>query len=118
MATRIAAFAAIIAALCTPAAAKDIGGHYRMEGTDTTGIAYAGTADIAMTAENICRITFSDGFSGICMVKGATVMLAYIVHGKAGLAVYEISGDGSLQGVFIDDYHGGGIGKETLTPIH
>ena len=116
MASRIVGFAALIAAWCTTAAAQDVGGHYRMAGTDTKGVAYAGSADIEMTADNTCRITFSDGFSGICMVKGTTLTAAYMVHGKVGLVIYEISGDGSLQGTFIDDYHGGGIGKEALTP--
>jgi hypothetical protein len=39
------------------------------------------------------------------------------VYGKLGLAVYDANGDGSLGSVFIDNYHGGGMGKEKLTPI-
>jgi hypothetical protein len=31
--------------------------------------------------------------------------------------VYDVSGDGSLESVFIEKYHGGGMGKEKLTPI-
>ena len=105
-----------MALACTAAAAGDVSGHYRMEGTDTTGITYAGTADIIMTSETTCRIAFSDGSEGICILKGTTVAVAYLVHGKVGLTLYEISGDGTLEGPFIDDYHGGGIGKETLKP--
>ena len=118
MAIRIALFAAVLAGGCNTAAAGDIGGHYRMEGTSTTGAAYTGVADIAMTSASTCRITFSDGFAGICLVKDTTFAVAYIVHGKAGLTVYEICSDGSLQGFNIDDYHGGGIGKEKLSPVH
>jgi hypothetical protein len=112
-----AALAAFTFAGFGTARAGDISGHYKMDGTDTTGIAYDGTADIAMASESSCRITFSDGWEGICMLKGTSLAVAYIVHGKVGLAVYEISSDGSMKGIFVDDYHGGGIGNEKLTPI-
>jgi hypothetical protein len=39
------------------------------------------------------------------------------VHGKTGLVIYEIQNDGSLKGIFIDDFHGGKFGRETLTPM-
>jgi len=118
MIIRVAGLAAVMAAGCTPVAAGDIAGHYRMEGVSTTGSAYSGTADITMSFENTCRIRYSDGFEGICMLSGdRTVTAAYIVHGKAGLAIYEAQSDGSLVGTFIDDFHGGKFGKEKLTPL-
>jgi hypothetical protein len=76
-----------------------------------------------MLPEKACRIKWSDGYAGICMLKDKTLSVAYLVHGKAGLGVYEVSNDGSIEGPFIDDFHGGGIGKggkigkEKLTPI-
>jgi hypothetical protein len=118
MVIRTVLFAALMAAGCTGAAATDISGHYRMEGVSTTGSAYSGTADIVMSFENTCRITYSDGPAGICMLNEKTVTGAYIVHGKAGLVIYEIQSDGSLEGIFIDDFHGGRFGKEKLTPMH
>src|SRR5919109_761922 len=87
-----------MAARSAAAAAEDISGHYRMERVSTTGSAYSGTADIAMSFENTCRIRYSDGREGICMLNGRTVTAAYIVHGKTGLAIYGIQSDGSRRG--------------------
>jgi hypothetical protein len=117
MAIRIAALAAFIAAGYTAAAAQDIGGRYRTECTLQTGSSCSGTAEIVMTSENTCSIKWDDGTAGLCMLRGTTLSLGYIVHGVAGLGVYEVSADGSLEGVFIDNYHGKGFGKEKLVPI-
>ena len=64
-----------------------------------------------MISESNCRITFSDGFAGTCMVKGTTFAVAYTVHGKLGLSVHEIHSDGSLEGLFVDDYMVEGSGR-------
>jgi hypothetical protein len=126
MAARTVTFAAAIGAGytasaaqngCTASAAENLGGRYRMEGVTQAGSSYSGTAEIVMMSTNTCRIKFSDGSAGICMFEGVTISVAYLVHGKLGLSIYEICSDGSLQGRFIDDYHGEGIGKEKLTPI-
>lgn len=117
MTIRIITFAAFIYAGCTVAAAQDIAGSYRTEGTSTTGASYTENADIEMTGETTCRIKFSSGFSGICMLMGKTLTVSYLVHGKAGLGIYEVFDDGSIEGIFIDDFHGGGIGKEKLIPL-
>ena len=118
MTIRSLSLAAFIAAGCTTVAAEDITGHYRVEGVGPTGSAYAVTADIEMSFDNTCRINYSDGDAGICMVNGTTVTGAYIVRGKPGLVIYEIRSDGSLEGIFVEDFHGGRfIGKEKLTPI-
>ena len=115
MASRMTLTAAFLAAAVNLATAE-ISGHYRMDGVDTKGVTYAGTADISMSSESNCRIMYSDGFEGICMAKGTTFAVSYIVHGKLGLALYEIGSDGTLQGAFIDDFHGGSVGRETLIP--
>jgi hypothetical protein len=123
MQTAIAAAMAVVAASVSPAAAQDISGRYRSEGTDPTGITFALTAEIEMLKENACRMTWSDGTGGICLLVGDDLSVAYLVHGAIGLGVYHRAGDGTLEGAFIDDYHGGGIakggkvGKEKLTPI-
>jgi hypothetical protein len=51
------------------------------------------------------------------MLNGRTVTAASVMHGKAGPAIYEIRSDGSPVETFIDDFHGGRFGKETLTAI-
>ena len=104
---KFTALAAFASAWFGAAQAGEISGHYKMDGTDTKGVAYSGSADITMPSESTCRIAFSDGFEGICMLKGTSLVAAYIVHGKLGLVVYEIASDGSLNGTFVDDYHGG-----------
>lgn len=116
MALKIALLIASAAGCCCNATAAEVGGHYRMEGVDTKGVTYAGSADVSMSSESDCRVKYSDGFEGICMLSGTTLVVAYDVHRKLGLAVYEIGSDGVLEGRFIDDYHGGGVGREKLTP--
>ncbi|MFI0849308.1 hypothetical protein [Mesorhizobium sp. IMUNJ 23232] len=118
MALRRGLLIAFTAVGCGNAIAADITGHYRMEGVDTKGNSYSGSADISMSSESNCRIKFSDGFGGICLVSGDQLAVAYDVHGKLGLSLYEIGSDGSLDGTFIDDYHGGGVGREKLTPAN
>ena len=118
MVVRFIIFAALMAAGGIGAAAQNISGHYRMEGTNSLYGEYSGTADIeivAMSAGNICRVEYSDGDAGISMLKVTTLAVAYLVRGRIGIIVYEISRDGSMQGLFVED--GGVSGKEKLTPI-
>ncbi len=118
MAIRMTMIAAFIAASCIDAAAGDIAGRYRAECTLPNGSqCSSATAEIEMTSENTCRIKWSTGEIGVCMLDGTTFSAGYIVHGKAALGVYDVAPDGSIEGVFIDDYHGVGFGKEKLTPL-
>jgi hypothetical protein len=123
MTRKVFVLAAFIALLCPVVAAQDIGGRYKSEGTDPAGGHFSLTAEIEMLPENTCRIKWSDGSSGICFLTGTTFSIAYIIHGAVGLGVYEVSSDGTIEGPFIDDFHGGGIGTggkigtEKLTPI-
>ena len=117
MMLRIVLLIASAAGFCCNATAAEVGGHYRMDGVDTKGATYSGSADISMSSESDCRVKYSDGFEGICLLNGTTLVVAYDVHHKLGLAVYAIGSDGVLDGRFIDDYHGGGVGREKLTPV-
>ena len=117
MGMKAAAPAALIAVACSTAAAQDIGGRYQAEGTLPGGKSYSETAEIKMMPDKTCRISWSGGVPGICMLDGTRFMVGYIVHGVAALGVYEVAPDGSIEGVFIDKYHGQGFGKEKLTPI-
>jgi hypothetical protein len=115
---RIIVFAAFMAAGGIGAAAQNISGHYRVEGTNSLYGEYSGTADIeiiAMSAGDICRVEYSDGDAGICMLKDTTLAVAYPVRGRIGIIVYEISRDGSMQGLFVED--GGISGKEKMIPV-
>ena len=118
MVIRAAIVTAFIIAGCIEAAAGGIAGKYKSQCTLPTGAQCSpATAEIEMISENICLIRWSSGEAGVCMLKNRTFSVGYIVHGKAALAVYDICPDGSFEGVFIDDFHGKGIGKETLIPI-
>jgi|GEM_PF-3954768 len=118
MTIRTTAFAALIATSSIDAAAGDIAGRYRAECTLPGGSPCSpATAEIEMTSERTCRIKWSSGEGGVCILDGTKFSAAYIIHGKSGLGVYDITPDGSIEGVFIDDVHGIGFGKEKLTPI-
>lgn len=51
------------------------------------------------------------------MLTGDMLSAGYLVHGVIAVGVYKVSPDGTLDGSFIDNYHGKGFGKEKLTPI-
>jgi hypothetical protein len=110
-------FAATV--LCGVASAQSIGGHYRVEGKNPNGSTYSGTADITRTSENTCRIVWNVGSSsrGICMRNRNAFTAAYSLGPKLGLVIYQISSDGSMQGLWtIADQTG--VGTEALIPIH
>lgn len=123
MRARMVAASFLLAAGFSPAAAQDIGGRYSSEGIDPAGGKFSLTAEITMVYDNACRLRWSDGTDAICMLNGNSLSVAYLIHGKLGLGVYELSSDGSLDGPIIDDFHGGGtgkggkIGREKLTPV-
>lgn len=100
-----------LAAGTTLAQAQEIGGRYQSQGTDPAGALFSGTVEIIMVSENTCTIRWNDGSEGICMLNGTALSAAYLVHGKLGLASYQLSPDGSLEGSFIDNLHGGGLGN-------
>lgn len=111
MSKRPIAFAFFILAGSVVASAQDISGRYKAEGTDPEGTRFSETAVIEMMPDGTCHIKWSGGIEGICIFKDNTLSVGYIVHGKAGLGVYKVAADGSIEGTFIDNFHGGGIGK-------
>ena len=113
------AAAALAACLVTPAAAQNVGGRYQVIGKNFNGSGYSGTAEIVVTSNNTCRITWVTGgvtSRGICMRNGVAFSAAYALSGKIGLVIYEMKGDGSLEGLWtIADQDG--VGGERLVPI-
>lgn len=93
-------------ALATPAAAQSIGGTYLVQGTGFDGAAYGGEAQIAATSDVTCRITWVTGgqtSEGICMRSGSVFAASYVLQGRIGMVIYEVRGDGSMQGVWTID---------------
>jgi hypothetical protein len=110
----------LAAALCAavPATAQDVGGRYRVAGKNLDGSPYSGTAEIVVTSRTTCRIRWTVGStsSGICMRSGTAFSAAYVMGSVAGLVIYEMKPDGSLEGIWtIADKSG--VGVEVLTPM-
>ncbi len=103
--------------LTNAAAAVDLGGAYEVRGTNPNGSKYSGTAEIVVTSENTCRITWNVGAesAGICMRNGVAFAAGYALNEKVGLIIYEIRDDGTLDGLWtIADQPG--VGTELLIP--
>lgn len=99
------------------AGAQSIAGRYEVRGANPGGSPYRGTAEIVVTSANTCRITWNTGStsSGICMRNQNAFSAAYSMGGKVGLVIYEIKGDGTMEGLWtIADQTG--VGSETLVP--
>jgi hypothetical protein len=98
--------------------ARSFDGRYDVIGADPDGAPYRGRARIVADGPDGCRIAWSGGAGadGVCLRAGRSFTAAYRSQGKAGLAVYQIMGDGSMQGLWtLDDI--GGVGRETLVPV-
>ncbi len=83
------------------AQAQEIGGSYRVEGTNFDGSAYGGEAEISLTSDFTCEITWKTGGStstGICMRDGNAFTAGYELDGTVGLVIYMVQPDGSLDG--------------------
>lgn len=106
-------------ALAAPAAAQNLGGRYEVQGTNFTGSPYSGTAEIVVTSNNTCRITWQTGGQtsrGICMRNNNAFSASYQLGRSIGLVIYEMQADGSMRGIWtIADQSG--VGREVLTPI-
>ncbi|MGQ0566273.1 MAG: hypothetical protein ACT4OK_14555 [Gemmobacter sp.] len=115
---RMAAMMMAGAVLAAPAMAQDVGGTYVVQGTGFNGQAYAGEAQINVTSDVTCEIKWNTGgqlSEGICMRSGNVFAAAYVLGGKAGMIIYTINPDRSMQGQWtiagMD-----GVGTETLYP--
>jgi hypothetical protein len=111
--------ALMLAALASSASAQNIGGRYQVQGKNFNGTNYSGTAEIVMTANNTCRISWVTGSTtsrGICMRNGSSFAAGYNMGGVVGLVIYEVKPDGSLDGLWtIADQPG--MGTERLVPM-
>jgi hypothetical protein len=117
---RLGALAAsALAASIATASAQEIGGKYRVNGTNLNGSRYAGTAEIILTSPTTCRIAWVTGgttSTGICMRRGNVFTAAYKLGSAVGLVIYEVKGDGVLDGIWtIADQRG--AGTDVLTPM-
>jgi hypothetical protein len=117
MSPRAFVVAACLIAVPVAASAQDVGGRYRVSGTNFDGSPYSGTAEIIVTSKNTCRITWDTGStaSGICMRNDTSFSAAYVMGKAIGLVIYRINADGSLEGLWtVADQDG--VGTEVLTP--
>ena len=93
-------------------------GTYNVEGTNLDGSAYKGTATIELTSETTCAIEWNTGgttSNGICMLYDNAFAAGYVLGDAVGLVVYEVKGDGSLEGAWTISGQDGS-GTENLTP--
>ena len=88
------------ATIAFPAFAQDVSGRYTVEGRNFDGSRYRGTAEIAVTSKNTCRIRWNVGSvsEGICMRNGSVFAASYGEGGVIGLVIYEIRPDGRMEG--------------------
>jgi hypothetical protein len=114
----IAVALAVMLSGVTAAQAQDVGGTYRVQGTNFDGSPYGGTAVITPSSNSTCRIEWKTGStssSGFCMLSNGALAAAYRLNNSIGLVLYELQADGALKGVWtIADRPG--AGTETLTP--
>jgi hypothetical protein len=105
-------------ALVSSAEATEVGGHYRVAGTNLDGSKYEGTADITVSSNSTCHIVWHTGGTnseGICMPVNDVLVAGYALNGAVGLVAYTIKDDGTLDGVWtVADKDG--AGTDVLTP--
>jgi hypothetical protein len=112
--------ACIAGSFSAPAQAQSaLGGRYQVNGKNPNGTTYSGTAEIAVTSANTCRITWVTGGTtsvGICMRNKTVFSAAYRMGNLVGLVIYEIRPEGIIDGIWtVADQNG--VGSEVLTPM-
>ncbi len=113
----IFAAALLLAAASTANAQTVNAGKYTVEGTNLDGSSYSGTAEITLASETTCVIEWDTAgvkSSGVCMLNGNAFAAAYVLGDALGLVVYQVNGDGSLDGKWTITGKDGS-GTETLT---
>jgi len=116
MIARLALVAALLSA--QSAGAQDVGGLYAVQGTNFNGSSYGGQAEIVLTSDVTCAITWTTGSttsSGICMRSDEVFSAAYQMGAAVGLAIYRIRNDGVLDGSWTIAGQNG-VGYEVLVP--
>ncbi|MBW9065309.1 hypothetical protein JNB71_18560 [Rhizobium herbae] len=92
-------------------------GTYTVEGTNLDGSSYSGTAEITLASETTCVIEWETAgvkSSGVCMLNGNAFAASYVLEDALGLIVYEVKGNGTLEGRWTITGKDGS-GTETLT---
>jgi hypothetical protein len=104
--------AAALAASVATRSAEELGGKYRVSGTNLDG-------SIVITSPTTCRIVWVTGGTtsrGICMRRSNVFTAAYQLGRAVGLVIYEVKPDGVLDGVWtVADQRG--AGTDVLTPV-
>jgi len=96
-------FLAALCCLAAPVTAQDIGGQYVVQGTGLNGAGYGGVAVISRTSDVTCEIVWNTGgqiTEGICMRSGNVFSAAYVIEGRAGMIIYTVAPDGTMQGTW------------------
>lgn len=113
----IFAAALLAAGLVMPAYAQSVeAGTYEVRGTNLDGSKYEGTARIKLTSETTCSIEWKTGDTssrGICMLYDNAFAASYKLGDSVGLVIYEVKGNGVLEGVWTISGEDGS-GTETL----
>ncbi|MEJ8570225.1 hypothetical protein [Microbaculum marinum] len=115
---RILTAALVLALFHSGAVAQDIGGRYRVSGTNLDGSKYTGTATVTLQSDVTCTIrwnTGGDGADGVCMRDKGVFVAGYVMGDSVGLVVYDILPDGTLTGRWTVTGQSG-IGTEVLSP--
>ncbi len=100
-------------------AAADVGGRYRVEGTNFNGSKYNGMAEITVSSNTTCHIVWHIGRSvsrGICMLVNDTLAAGYTLRNAVGLVVYKVKEDGTLDGIWTAADQDG-AGTDVLIPV-
>ena len=90
----------------------------RVAGSKFDGSRYSGTVDITISSNTACTIVWHTGgedLTGVCMRDADSFAAAYVADGEAGLVLYTVEADGTLNGVWtVADQNG--VGTDVLTP--
>ena len=113
----LAGFALLAFSFCAQAA--EVGGRYRVHGTNFDGSHYSGMAEVTVSSNTTCHIVWHIAGStskGICMRVNDVLVAGYTMKGAVGLVAYKIKPSGVLDGVWtIADRDG--AGTDVLTPV-
>jgi len=112
----------LVGATTVASAAANVGGKYKVEGTNFNGSKYSGDAEITITSGTTCAIEWQTGAdsasAGICMRNDDSFAAAYkMKDGAVGLIIYKMMKDGSMDGVWTLTGEEG-AGSEILTPVN
>lgn len=117
---RLALVCTLLAVSTLPAFAAEVGGNYRVQGTNFDGAPYEGTATIAVSSNSTCEIAWQTGATesvGICMLLDDAFAAGYVLNDVVGLIIYKVQDDGTLNGVWTAAGMDG-AGTEVLTPTN